>query len=377
MDFIPVCEPTLRGNEEKYVLEALRSGWISSAGQYVKSFEEQFATYCETSHGISTTNGTTALHLALKAMGVEPGDEVILPNFSMVATLFSVLYCGAKPVFVDIEEGTWNMDMNQVRERITPRTKVVMPVHLFGHPAEMEPLWKLSEEFGFKILEDAAEAHGATYKNKKAGNLGHAACFSFFSNKLITTGEGGMVVTNDPEIAHRSRYYKNLCFKVNGPRDYLHEDVGFNYRFTNLQAAVGLAQLERLEDYVEMRRKNALLYHELLAQIPGLQLPVEKPEVKNVYWMYAVTLEPKQFGMERAPLLEKLKAKGIDSRVFFTPLSAQPCLKRSGSAEDMRSYPVTQRVSENGFYLPSSSHLSEDQITYIGETLRQIQDMGK
>ena len=244
--FIPVCEPALLGNELKYVTEAVSTGWISSAGKFVTEFESQFAHYCGCKYGVAVCNGTVALHLALVALGVGEGDEVIIPSFTMIATAFAVCYTGAKPVFVDADKDTWNIDVCKIEEKITPRTKVILPVHLFGMMCDMDAINALAAKHHVKVLEDAAESHGAEFRGRRAGSCSDLAAFSFFANKNITTGEGGMVVTNDEDLYNCLRYYKNMCFPLDGPRNYKHEDIGFNYRMSNLHAAIGLAQTERL-----------------------------------------------------------------------------------------------------------------------------------
>ena len=251
--FIPVCEPTLLGNELKYVTDAVQTGWISSAGRYVTEFEQKFAEYCGCKYGVAVCNGTFALHLALVALGVGRGDEVIIPDFTMIATAFSVCYTGATPVFVDADPKTLNIDVTKIEEKITSRTKAIIPVHLFGLMCDMDAINFIAKKYNLKVLEDAAEAHGAEYKGRKAGSCSDLAAFSFFANKNITTGEGGMVVTNDEQLYNRLRYHKNMCFPLCGPRNYLHNDIGFNYRMSNVVAAIGLAQVEKADDYRQMR----------------------------------------------------------------------------------------------------------------------------
>jgi len=265
---IPVCVPSLKGNEKKYVNDCLSTNWISSAGKYVELFEQKFSRYCDTRHGIATTNGTTALHLAMAACGIGPGDEVIMPTFTIASPAFAALYGGAKPVFVDAQPDTWNIDPDQIEARITRKTKAIVPVHIYGHPCDMAPIMRIARKHKLLVIEDAAEAHGATYKGKKVGSFGHAACFSFYGNKIITCGEGGMVVTNDARIARRCRSLKDLSFQKK--RRFWHEDLGFNYRMTNIQAAIGLAQLEKITAYIKSRRDNARLYNSYLDQIPGI-----------------------------------------------------------------------------------------------------------
>jgi perosamine synthetase len=369
--FIPVCSPLLEGNEEKYVLEAVRGGWISSSGEFVRRFEESFAAYCGRRYGVAVSSGTAALHLALKALGAGPGDEVVIPDFTMAATLFAVLYTGARPLFVDADPDTWCLDASLLEEKITERTKVIMPVHIYGHPCDMDPLLDVARRRGAAVAEDAAEAHGALYGGRKCGSFGNLSAFSFFANKIVTTGEGGMVVTDDPDLADRCRYYRNMCFSLSGDRDFRHEDLGYNYRLTNLQAAVGLAQLERIEELVERRRENARRYLEGLGGVPGLKLPVERGDVRNVYWMYGVLVDPEVFGRDRDDLMEALGREGIDSRCFFKPLHSQGVLTAFG-VEVGDTYPVTEGLAARGLYLPSGPGLTAGEIDRVCESLRGL-----
>jgi len=366
---IPVCEPLLTGKEIEYVSDCITTNWISSKGKYIEKFENGFAEYCGTKHGISASNGTTALHLALASLGIGRGDEVIIPTFTMIATAFSVAYCGATPVVVDSEPGTWNMDAGQIEDKITEKTKAIMPVHIYGHPCDMDPINGIAERHNLRVVEDAAEAHGAEYKGRKAGNLSDVGCFSFYANKIITTGEGGMVITNDDETAEKARALKDLAH-MKGKR-FLHDMVGYNYRMTNIQAAIGLAQLERLDEFAEMRRKNAQLYNELLGEVKGITTPVEKDYAKNVYWMYSITVG-KEFGMTRDELMKRLAEKGIETRAFFIPVHKQPAFLEMGLFKE-ESYPVSEEISQTGLYLPSSSGLKEEEINLICNTLREIQ----
>lgn len=359
--FLPVCEPLLEGNEMAYVTEAMATGWISSSGKYVTAFEQAFAAWCGVKHGIAVSNGTMALHLALVALGVGPGDEVIIPDFTMSASAFSVCYTGAMPVFVDADAGTWNMDVAAVTAKITPRTKVIMPVHIFGNPCDMDALRALAEERDIILLEDAAEAHGAVYKGKKAGNLGELAAFSFFANKNVTTGEGGMVVTNDDTLAAQSRYYKNLCFPMNAPRTYLHDDIGFNYRISNLHAAIGLAQTERADHYRRLRIRNGMLYRQLLDEIPGITLQKDQAGGENVFWMNGLCVRPEVYGRTRDELVDHLKENNIDTRLFFNGMHRQPSLRKYG-CDCAGEYPVSNFLADHGFYLPSGSGLQKEDI---------------
>ena len=360
---IPVCEPALDGNELTYITDAVRSGWISSGGDYLRRFEEGFARYVGVGQGIGTTSGTTALHLALAALGVGPGDEVIIPDFTMIASAFAVCYCGAMPVFVDADPETWNMDVDQLAAKIGPRTKAIMAVHIYGHPTDMDPLLALARERGIAVLEDAAEAHGALYKGRHCGSLADLAAFSFYANKAITTGEGGMVVTDDVALAEECRLLRNLSFPRTGGRVYLHERIGFNYRMSNLQGALGLAQLERIDTYLDARRAHAARYGERLAAIRALQLPAEQPWATNSYWMYGVVLRD-EVALGRDELAAALAAEGIETRPFFQPMHVQPALLRYG-ASGAGAYPVADRLAARGLYLPSGSDLSDAQIDRV------------
>lgn len=364
-DIIPVCEPTLGGNEAQYVLDCLQSNWISSAGKYIPTFEEKFAAECDSKYGVACANGTVALHLGLAALGIGPGDEVILPTFTMIATINAVAYTGATPVLVDSEPCTWNMDVEQLAGKITPRTKVIMPVHTYGHPVDMDPLMELAEKHGIFVLEDAAEAHGAEYKGRRAGGLGHAAGFSFYANKIITTGEGGMITTNDQKLADLCRNLRDHAFS--SERHFWHKYMGFNYRMTNLQAAVGLAQTEQMAGFVENRRKNAALYNALLKEIPGIVTPPEAGYAKNVFWMYSILVED-DFGMTRDQLRAFLASEGIETRTFFIPMHLQPIYYNDFKGQR---YPVAEMLCERGFYLPSASSLTEAEIHYIVGVVRR------
>jgi perosamine synthetase len=365
---IPVCIPFIGEKELEYVVDCIKTNWISSKGKYVEEFEEKFAKYCGCRYGITTTSGTTALHLALASIGLRKGDEVIIPASTMIATAFAVIYCDATPVLVDAEPETWNMDVEKIEDKITDRTKVIMLVHIYGHPCDMDPIMKLAREYNLYVVEDAAEAHGAEYKGRKAGGIGDIGCFSFYANKIITTGEGGMIVTNDEEIAEKARSLKDLAFSKE--RRFLHTDLGFNYRMTNIQAAIGLAQFERMDELSERRRRNAHLYNSLLKDIEGIRLPVEKEWAKNVYWMYSILIED-VFGMSRDELMNKLEKKGIETRTFFIPMHMQPVFQNMGLFNGER-YPVAEELSRKGMYLPSSSGLKEEEIKYICDAVKEM-----
>ena len=362
--FIPVCEPLLAGNELKYVTEAVSTGWISSAGKYVTEFEKQFAQYCGCEYGVAVCNGTVALHLALTALGIGKGDEVIIPNFTMIATAFAVCYTGAVPVFVDAHPETWNIDVDQIEAKITSRTKAIIPVHLFGLMCDMDAIETIAKRHHLYVLEDAAEAHGAEYKGRKAGSCSDLACFSFFANKNVTTGEGGMVVTNNKELYDRLRYHKNMCFPLDGPRNYVHNDIGFNYRMSNVVAAIGLAQTEKADEYKQMRMRTNALYRQYLSKVPGIRFQPLDEDYVDVAWMNAIVVDPQLYGHTKDELMAFLKENMVDTRLLFVGMHRQPCLKKFG-ADCSGVYPVTDWLSENGLYLPSASSLSESDIKDI------------
>lgn len=370
MSFIPVCEPLLAGNELKYVTDAVATGWISSSGKYVTEFENQFAAYSDCKYGIAVCNGTIALHLALVGLGIGKGDEVILPTFTMIASAFAVCYTGATPVFVDADKDSWNIDVTKIEEKITPRTKVIMPVHIFGKMCDMDAIKALAEKYNLYILEDAAEAHGATYKGKKAGSFSDMAAFSFFANKNLTTGEGGMVLTNSKEFYDRARYFKNVCFPLDGPRNYQHEDIGYNYRMSNLVAAIGLAQVEKADEYREMRIRNHQLYRKYLKDVPGIIFQRE-PSIDciDVCWMNTIVIDPEKYGHHKDELVAHLKENGIDTRLLFTGMHKQKSLLDYG-CDCSGEYPICEWLTENGFYLPSASNLTEEQIKYICDIIK-------
>ena len=367
---IPVCEPFLPGKELEYVTDCIKSNWISSGGKYIGEFERKFAEYCGTKHGVSTTSGTTALHLALASLGIGKGCEVIVPAFTMAASVFAIIYTGAKPVLVDCEPETWNMDVGQVEKKITRRTKAILPVHIYGHPCDMDPIMESARKRKLCVVEDAAEVHGAEYKGRRAGGIGDVGCFSFYANKMITTGEGGMIVTNRDDVADRARRLKDQAYSRE--KRFLHTEIGFNYRMTNIQAAIGLAQLERIDEFVERRRRNASIYNSLLKDVKGVRLPPEKPWAKNVYWMYSIVIED-EFGMSRDELAAKLKENGVDTRAFFIPMHQQPAFAQLGLFRG-ESFPVAEDISRRGLYLPSGSGLKKEEIEQVCATLKKVRE---
>jgi perosamine synthetase len=360
---IPVFAPWLSENVRRYVLDCVDSGWISSLGRYVGRFEEEFARFCEASHGVATSNGTTALHLALATLGIGPGDEVLVPDLTFVATANVVRFTGADPVLVDADPVTWGMDPADARAKVTARTRAIMPVHVYGHPVDLDPLLDLARTNGLDVVEDAAEAHGARYKGRRVGALGRIGAFSFYGNKIITTGEGGMVVTNDPALAERASFLRDHA--MDPERRYYHPEIGFNYRMTNIQAAIGCAQLEQAEAILTRRKAIAAAYEAVLAGLPGLVRPPALPWAESVYWMYSVLVEP-AFGLDRDQVRAGLRARGIDSRPFFVPLHELPPYRTPGP------FPVATRLGRSGINLPSGTGLEPADIQLIGQALREL-----
>jgi perosamine synthetase len=364
---IPISEPLLDERALAYVEEAVRSGWVSSEGRFIAEFERRWADYCAASHGIAVCNGTVALELAMAALNLPAGSEIILPSFTIISCVAAVLRTGCQPVLVDCEPDTWCLDVAEVRRKVTSKTRAVMPVHIYGHMADMDPLTKVAGEFGLAIIEDAAEAHGAQYQGRRAGGIGAMGCFSFYANKIVTTGEGGMIVTNDAKLAERARSLRNLAFRRD--QRFLHSELGYNFRMTNLQAAIGLAQVEQIEDHIERKRRMAARYGERLRQIKGIELPVERAGVKNVYWMYGIVLGD-SIHINAAELGARLKEHGVDTRPFFMGMHEQPVLRELGLF-DGESYPVTERIARRGLYLPSGLSLKEAEIGQVCEALKR------
>ena len=367
MPYVPVNEPVITAASKCYVTDAMETGWVSSAGPYIEKFEEAFAAYLERKHAVTTTNGTSALHLALSALGVQKGDEVIIPDFTMGACINAILYCGATPVFCDVDPETFTIDPKDIERKISTKTKVIMPVHIYGHPADMDPILSLAKKKGVTVLEDAAEAHGAKYHGKFCGSLGDVAAFSFYGNKIITTGEGGMVVTDDDRLAQRLRTLKDLAHSPK--KRFWHEELGFNYRMTNLQAALGLGQMESIGTFLERKRSMAARYEEGLHGVRGLKLPITKPNCENVFWMYAVLVEKGNL-LSRDKMRAELLKRGIDTRDFFYPLHQMPIAK--GCIGYGGRFPVTEDLSERGFYLPSGLAITDAQIDTVITALKEI-----
>lgn len=368
MTHIPVCEPLLDGNERAYVLDCVDTNWISSSGTYIPKFEDAFAHYCGARHGVACSNGSTAIHLALAALGIGPGDEVIIPTFNLICAPNAVFLTGARPVLVDSEPRTWCLDPSLLEEKVTPRTKAILAVHMYGHPCDMDPILAVAKRHGLRVIEDGAEAHGAEYKGSKVGAIGDMGCFSFYGNKILTTGEGGMVVTNDTALAARLSLLRNQAFEE--PR-FVHRDVGFNYRLTNLQAAIGLAQCERVDAKIARKREIAGWYTALLAGLEGVTLPVEESWALNVYWMYGVVLD-ESFGRSRDEVMAMLARAGVETRAFFWPMHEQPVFRKDDPRFPVTggSYPVAERLGRRGFYLPSGLTLTREQVERVVFELR-------
>jgi perosamine synthetase len=364
----PVFEPVIGEDEIKSVVAALRRGEISgSFGNSLPAFESGFADYCGCKYGVAVSNGTTALQIAVTAAGIGPGDEVLVSASTNIATALGVVHNGAIPVPVDSENVTWNLNLDLIDSLITTRTKAIIPVHLYGHPVDMDRLMEIARKHNLIVIEDAAEAHGATIRGRKAGGFGDMSCFSFYGNKIITTGEGGMVLTNDEKLAERLRLLRNLGFTT--PR-FRHEVAAYNFRMTGYQAAMGVAQLNKIEQIISEKRRVAHTYNRYLNDIPGLQLPVELEWARNVYWMYAIVVKP-DFGLTRDQLAKGLANAGIDTRTFFCPMNQQPCLQEIPDFR-VEACPVADELWTTGLYLPSTHTLTEQQIQSIVEEIHNL-----
>lgn len=361
---LPIAEPSLGEKELQYVTECIISGWVSSAGKFVDRFEAMFAEFCNTRYAVATSNGTTALHLALVAAGISSGDEVIVPTLSFIATANAVKYTGATPVFVDSDPDYWTIDPDSVNYAITENTRAIIPVHLYGHPADMDPIMEIARQHSLIVIEDAAEAHGALYKGKRVGGIGDMGMFSFYGNKIITTGEGGMVVTNNDAYDKQMRILRG--HGMSPERRYWHEVLGYNYRLTNLQAALGVAQLENIDRFLEAKRNMAHRYDEGLGMLPGIVLPREADWAESVYWLYSILLEPEVLGFSRDEFMNQLNKRGIDSRPVFPSMHEQPIY---GTGQNL---PVAKNLSENGLSLPGATTLTNKDLTHVIETIHAV-----
>lgn len=369
MDFIPVNEPLLNGNEKKYLCECIDTGWISSEGPFVKEFEQKMSMTVGREYGIAVSNGTAALEVAVRALEIGEGDEVIMPTFTIISCAMAVTKVGAIPILVDSDLYTWNMNVDEIESKITAKTKAIMIVHLYGLPVNLNKIISLAKKYNLKIIEDAAEMHGQTYYERPCGSFGDISTFSFYSNKHITTGEGGMIVTNDERLAERCRLLRNLCFKRNAR--YFHDEISDNYRFTNLQAAVGLAQLERLDEFIDRKREMGRYYTERLQEIDGLQFPVkEKEYAKNIYWVYGLVLEEK-IHVNNKTMQRLLAEKNIGSRTFFWCMHEQPVYRKKGLFLGER-FQNAEYLARKGFYIPSGLALTKEQMDLVINGLKDV-----
>ncbi len=363
--FIPVSEPSIGKKELNYVIQAVKSGWVSSLGEFINEFEKRFAEYIGVKYALTTSNGTTALHLLLVSLGIKEGDEVIVPDLTFVATANAVAYTGAKPIFVDVDSETWCIDPEDIKKKITSKTRGIIPVHLYGHPADMDPINEIAKEYGLYVIEDAAEAHGAGYKGRKVGSLGDAGVFSFYGNKIITTGEGGMITTNNKDLYERAKFLKDHA--MSKEKRYFHPEIGFNYRLTNIQAALGVAQLERIEELINKKRQIFNWYKEYLSDFDKIILNHEKEWAKNVYWMVCMVLKD-DANVKRDELMKRLKDEGIDTRPFFYPISEMPMYVKNLNYNN----PFTKHLSERGLNLPSGVNLNNEDAKWICTTIKMI-----
>ncbi len=362
---IPVNTPLLEGNEEKYILECLKTGWISSEGPFIKTFEDKFAEYVSRDYGIAVSNGSAALDIAVQALDLTVGDEVIAPSFTIISPVQSIVRAGATPVLIDSEADTWNMDVTQIEGKITPKTKAIMVVHIYGLPVDMDPILELCKKYKLYLIEDAAELHGQTYKGRMCGSFGDISTFSFYPNKHITTGEGGMLVCNDERLAERCRKLRNLAFEPG--RRFIHHELAWNYRMTNLQAALGLAQLETIDKHIVKKRQIGNAYQTALKGISGFQLPLENtPFAENIYWVFGLVADTEEL-CDRAVLY--LNSNNIGTRPFFYCMHNQPVFQKMGLFRGKR-YPVSEKMASNGFYVPSGLGLTMDEIETVSNTLK-------
>jgi len=368
---VPVNIPLLSGNELKYLTECIETGWISSEGPFITEFEKKFAAYIGCDHGIAVSNGSAALDVVLKAMELQPGDEVIMPTFTIISPAQSVIIAGGTPVLVDADAETWNMNVAQVEAKITPKTKAILVVHIYGLPVDMDPIYTLAKKYNLRIIEDAAEMHGQTYNGKKCGALGDISIFSFYPNKHITSGEGGMILTNDNDLAARCKKLRNLAFEPD-KRRFVHYELGWNYRMTNMQAALGLAQLEKIDEHIKKKREIGAYYKDGLKDLKGFQQPKHTtPYADNIYWVYGLVAETEQLANDTVAFLSENK---IGTRPFFWCMHEQPVFQKMGLFKGEQ-YPVAEKIARNGFYLPSGLGLTEDQMqTVINEVLESVEN---
>ena len=364
---IPVNIPLLNGNEKKYINECIDTGWISSEGPFIQKFEDQFSSYVERKYGIAVSSGSAALDIAIKALGIVQGDEVIMPTFTIISPAQSIVTAGAIPVLVDADEKTWNMDVTQIESKITKNTKAILVVHIYGLPVDMDPILELCKKYSLFLIEDAAEMHGQTYKGKKCGSFGDISIFSFYPNKHITTGEGGMIVTNDSNLLIRCQKLRNLAFEPDGRR-FVHNELGWNYRMTNMQAALGLAQLENIDFHVQRKREIGRLYQEKLKDLEGFQKPIPKTDyAENIYWVFGLVGDSEQKSKQ---LIQKLSDQKIGTRPFFWCMHEQPVFKKMGFFKNS-SFPISEKIARNGFYIPSGLGLKDVEIELVANIINK------
>ena len=362
MNFIPISQPSITQKEIDYVTDAVKSGWVSSLGEYVEKFEKMFSEYCDTKYSLTTSNGTVALHLALAALGIKQEDEVIVPNFTFIATANSIKYLGGKVITADIDEETYCISPKAIEKAITSKTKAIIPVHLYGHPANMDEINKIAKENNVFVIEDAAEAHGADINGKKVGGLGDAGVFSLYGNKIITSGEGGIITTNNHALFEKMKYLRDQA--MSSEKRYWHTEIGFNYRMTNLQAALAVAQLERIDEMLDKRIEIFSWYHKYLNNINGIKLNPKSENYKNVYWMICVELLNLS-EIERDNVIVTLNDKHIESRPYFYPISEMPMYTTVNA-------PVTKLISERGINLPCYFDITKEQVVYICKELKKL-----
>jgi len=363
---IPLCIPEIKGNEWKYVKECIDTNWVSSAGSYVDLFEDRFREYIGSKQAVVTVNGTAALHLALVSLGIGKGDEVIVPSLTFISPVNAIKYAGAEPVFVDVCRDTFVMDATKVEEIISSNTKAIMPVHIYGHPVDMDDIMRIAKKYDLYVIEDATEALGSEYKGNKVGTIGNIGCFSFNGNKLITTGAGGMLITNNDIISERAKFLSTQTKVVNDNKSFYHPEIGYNYRMPNLLAAFGVAQLENIEMYIDIKRKNAQYYSKILSNVSGITLPVQKEWAINCHWLYSVVIED-EYGISRDELIKRLESEGIEARPFFMPVHEMPPYKgcKYGNMK------ITYELAEKGINLPSSVGLKKFEIDKICSIIKE------
>lgn len=365
---VPVNEPVISDQAKNYAKECLDTGWLSSAGPFVVKFEQAFASYIGVRHAVAVSNGTAALHAALCAIGIKPGDEVIVPAFTMMATIFAVMYTGATPVFVDCELDTFNIDILKIESKITPKTRAIIPVHLFGHAVEMDEINKMAAHHKLFVIEDAAEAHGGLYRGKKCGALSDISCFSLYANKMITAGEGGIICTNQDLFAAKLRKLRDLHHS--DERRFIHDGLGYNYRITNVQSAIALGELENIDQYIAKKEWMAEQYTKRLSKLEGIRTPITRPYVKNVYWMYTILIDEKKFSISKDKLRGLLKESKIDTRDLFYPPEMQPVLTQKYPG--MGTFPNAVYAAAHGCYLPSGLAITKEQIDHVADVIEQI-----